>query len=123
MATLCTVTIYWVPDWLLSDGCFKGRLNTGSDVNELLDSETRVSDSLALTVATLVGVLGFGGDSIIDHVLEGVIHESTLASLILVDTSSAVDEFLFREDGELFVSEEDGSFEGSGGGEGPAGSA
>ena len=53
-------------------------------------------------------------------VLESVVHETSIASVVVVDSTGAVNELLFREGFEVSVLEEIGGFNGTGGGESPA---
>lgn len=112
-------------DWSLgSDGDLQLLLVSLRQVNvSLVVSSNSLLVEVALHVTSLVGVRVLGVDSVVvADVLEGLVHESSVASMVSV-LGGAVDEVLLGERDEL--SELTGvlSLEGSGGREGPAGSA
>lgn len=74
---------------------------------------------LALTVLGLVRVLGFGDGSVLGVVVEGILLETTVASLVS-EGGRAVDELGLGEGDEGLKVGEVLGFEGAGGGKGPA---
>jgi hypothetical protein len=64
------------------------------------DLVARVKSSLACTVQGSVSVRSFRGYSMVNNVLESLIHIASVASFVFVVTASAVNKLLFREGGE-----------------------
>jgi len=91
---------------------------SGGDVNEGGDLRFSLGD-LALLVNGLVGILVFGGDSVINDELETIVHKSSVATLVAV-LGGAINELLFREGEGSLSGNGEGGFEGTGGGECPA---
>jgi hypothetical protein len=109
-------------DRLLSNSSLKSirvlRGNIGeSDVLELVSSR-----DLASAINTLVRIRGFRDDTVSSDVLESLIHQTTVATLVS-EATRAVNELLFREADELAILNEVKTFEGTSGGESPAGTA
>lgn len=90
------------------------------NVLEATHSESGIV-SLALTVTTGVGIVGFEGNAVFLDVLEGSVHHSTVATHVAV--LGTVDQGLFGEFGEVAVFDEVEAFQGADSGESPAGSA
>jgi len=113
---------------LLGNGKLELSLRVGGHVSECragayvlgaLGSRAAEEDGLAGEVLVVISRI----DSTVgDHILEGVVHKTTIASLV-VSLGVAIEKLLNRELGELSVLDEVGSLEGSGGGESPARSA
>ena len=109
-------------DGLKSNSGLEGIQVVGSDVNVLGDLGDRGA-GLARSILSSVRIRRFSAESsVLDDVLEGIIHQSSIASLVSV-AAGAVNQLLFREGGELSGLEGDSSFNRSGGGERPARSA
>lgn len=80
------------------------------------------SSSLASSLDGGVRVGGLGLDSVVSDVLEGVVHPTTVATMVSVG-SGAVNQLLLGEGGERVTSDLVGCFSGHDGGESPAGTA
>mmetsp|Transcript_101919 Transcript_101919/g.141653 ORF Transcript_101919/g.141653 Transcript_101919/m.141653 type:complete len:366 (+) Transcript_101919:136-1233(+) len=102
------------------------RLRAGTNVLEASDGGNggAIGSSLAGTVFSMVGVLGLRVQtSVVDDVLEGVSHETTVATLVAVG-GGAVNQLLLGARNQGLVGLEDvGTLDGTGGGERPAASA
>lgn len=110
-------------DGLLGNGSLEWEYFVNSNINTVSDLEGLVgSIVLAGSINSLVGVLALKGDSVINDVVEGIIHESSVASLVSI-LGRAVAQLLFGERKKVLVLEEVSTFKGSGGGESPARSA
>jgi len=84
---------------LLGNSSHKGRLTSNLDS---LESRYGISGSqsfLTGSINSLVGVGSLCSNSVINNILEGRFHKATVTTLILVNTTGAVDEFLFGEGG------------------------
>lgn len=107
-------------DGLLGDGGLEGEFFVDGDVDAVGDSEGLIGGVVAAGSAdTLVWVLGLEGDSGVDDVVEGVVHETAVAALVAV-LAGAVNELLLGEALEVLVLEEVGTLQRAGGREGPA---
>jgi len=100
-------------------------LGDGSGGHVLESSD--LTDTLGLVVSAgslggLVGVVTLGLERVGLGVLESEVHESTVATVVTVGLG-AVNELLLGERGELAGGNELSTLDGTGGGEGPAGSA
>lgn len=109
-------------EWSEDDSLLEGDLSLGDggssgDVGGPLEL-----GGLALTVLGLVRILGFGDGSVLDVVVEGVLLETTVASLV-TERGGAIDELGLGEGDEGLEVGEVLGLEGTGRGEGPAGSA
>jgi len=106
-------------DGLLDEGVSQVLAIVGVDVGEAGDGEVTAVE-LAETVLSGVGILSFGGDTaVLNDVVEGVVHQTTLAAQVSLE-SGTVDELLLGEGFGLGGLDELKGFEGAGGGEGPA---
>jgi hypothetical protein len=106
-------------DGLKSNSGLEGIQVVGSDVNVLGDLGNG-SAGLARSSLSSVGVRSFRAKSIVaDDVLEGIIHQSSIASLVS-KARRAVNQLLLRERNKLSSLEGMSSFNGSSGGERPA---
>jgi len=74
---------------------------------------------LASSLDTLVRVRRFGADAVLDDVLEGIVHETAIASLVAIGRG-AVHELLLRERDQGAGRDGVGALDGASGGEGPA---
>ena len=74
----------------------------------------------ACSISTSVSVVSFELEWVFLDVLESVVHESSIASVVVVCSTGAVNKLLFREGFEGSVLEEISGFDGTGGGESPA---
>jgi len=74
---------------------------------------------VAFSFSGLIRVFSFSGNSSSLNIFKGIIHQSSVTSLISI-FSRAINELFFRERFKFFFFNERGSFEGSGGREGPA---
>jgi hypothetical protein len=102
-------------DWLLVEGSLElGSRSSNIFVSRKLDTITLV---LALSISSGVSVLGFKCKSIFLDVVEGVVHETAIATTIRFVT---IDELLLGVGIELSSLDLLGTFNGTGGGEGPA---
>jgi hypothetical protein len=99
-----------IPDWLEVDGSFECGSGLNLDVGELGDVISRLNVGFAGSVLSGVAVSSLRGDTVVDDVLESVVHETTIATFVFVFSASAVNELLFGEVREGTVSKEDGSF-------------
>jgi len=101
----------------------ESRFASGGDISVAGDLGAYVGGRvLAGAGDGLVGIAGLGIDTALFDVLEGVIHETTVAALV-AKTAGAVHQVGLRETNQLAGGKSVLSFDGSGGGEGPARSA
>jgi len=110
-------------DGLLGDGSNELSLVVGGDIRVRADGGSVVSSlgGLASVGASGgVGVVSLGGDTVVlDDVLEGVVHQTTVAALVAL-SSRAVNELLLRERDELASGNSVGTLDGASRGERPA---
>lgn len=105
--------------WLFVDVSSEGVASAGS--LDGLDSVGSLgSGSLAGTLLSSVGVGGFSGQWVLTDVVKSLVWPSSVASVV---GGRAINQLLFREVGEGSLVDLPVSFNDSGGGEGPAGSA
>jgi len=106
-------------NWSLGNSCGEGLWVIEGNISVSSNLNSTCGFLGTFTVSSFVWVfsLGFNSDSL--GVLESIIHESTLATSILV-LFGAVNKLLLGEGDEVLVLEEVGTFHGSSGGEGPA---
>jgi len=110
---------------LLSNGGGQSSFTVGSDVNEALDTDDGGAGGHgAGAVLGGVGVGRFSAESRgVDDILESLVHQTTVAALV-AEGSGAVHELLFGEgDGSRVVLNGVVGLNGTGGREGPAGTA
>lgn len=102
--------------WLLLNSVLKIRTVSRGDICELGDLEKWCLDLrlLAGSGDGLVWVVRFRGDTVLDNVLESVIHQSSVASHIS-EAGRAVNQLLFREVSESRLLDEIVRFQRSGG--------
>ena len=84
-----------------------------------------VSNSLAGmagALSSMVWVVGFGGDAVLLDILESIVHETSIATVVAL-AGRAVDELLLGEAWEAALGEVVGSLKSTSGREGPAGAA
>ena len=100
-------------DWLLTDGSNKSLFT--SDLNVSVSSESVSGLNVLLTgsITSRVRVSLLGGDSVVDDVLESIVHKTSVTSFVLVLSSSTVNQLLFGEVGEGSILKEKTSFDGS----------
>ena len=111
-------------DGLLGNGSLEGGTGSiGGNVSEVLDSDgaTGLHGLVAGTGSTSARGVRVGG--LLNHrgglgVLEGVVHKTTIAAVVLL---GALNELLLGERNKLAGGEEVSTLEGTGGGESPAG--
>jgi len=77
-------------------------------------------DSFAFSIFSSVSVVRFELEWVFLNVLESIVHKSSIASVVVVFSTSTVNELLLREGFEISVLEEVCGFNRSGGGESPA---
>ena len=111
-------------NWLLLDGFHKGVGVARSDISEL-GVMVLTGGEFARSISSSVWVLSLRLKTVLQGVIESVIHETTVATLRgeSVGLVAAVDEVLLRDLWKRVALKEGGSLKGSGGGERPAGSA
>jgi len=103
----------------LGEGGFQRRFSAGNVVVAGQGSDLRAVFASG-GISGSVGVFALKADStVLDDVFEGVIHESTLATLVSL-TARAIHKLLLRETLERVSGQEPGTLNGSGGGERPA---
>jgi hypothetical protein len=107
-------------DWSLVEGSLEGGTGRGLNINEggNLDLLLGLVGG-ALAISTSVGIVRLGFEAIVFNVLEGIIHETTIATLVAL-SGGAVNELLLRKRDELSSLDLVGTLKGSSGGEGPA---
>ena len=109
-------------DGLKSNSSLESSFVVGSNIDKLGDSGDRRA-GLAGSVFSLVRIRRLVADSlIVDDVLESIVHQSSVASLVAL-CLRAINELLLRERHELSSLDGNGTLDRAGGGEGPAGSA
>jgi hypothetical protein len=93
------------------------------DIDEVGDGSSSLAGEalVAETIGGFVWIVALSGDSLGHDVLEGLVHESSLASVVSIE-SGTIDKLLLREAGESVSLLSPSSFNSSNGGKGPAGS-
>jgi len=110
-------------DGLLSNSSSEGSstLLDGLITVEVLGRDDDVSlGSRASLVTSLVGVRSKGSSTVVTEVLKGAVHQTTVATLVLVLATSAVNKLLLRELDELVTTEDVSRLDSSNSGESPA---
>mmetsp|Transcript_28917 Transcript_28917/g.56275 ORF Transcript_28917/g.56275 Transcript_28917/m.56275 type:complete len:212 (-) Transcript_28917:442-1077(-) len=106
-------------DWLLGNGSLQRVLVAGSDIFVAGHRLERGAARPAGSVAGGVGVRRLAADAVFDDVLEGAVHEPTVAPGVAV-SSGAIDELLLTVGVEVAVLDVVGRFESTRGRERPA---
>ena len=115
-------------DWLLGEGGLELVWGVLGDVSVGADGDLTLGKKVGLAGSSGAITGGVWVDGFLDHgvalgVLEGLVHKTTVATKVLQDAVVALNELLLREGKEFSRGDEVSTLEGTGGGEGPAGSA
>ena len=115
-------------DWLLGEGGLELVWGVLGDVSVGADSDLALGKKVGLAGSSGAITGGVWVDGFLDHgvalgVLEGLVHKTTVATKVLQDAVVALNELLLRKGKEFSRGNEVSTLEGTGGGEGPAGSA
>ena len=98
-------------DGLLVDGGHQSFLGVDGHIGAVLQGSSLFGVIvLAFSLDSLVGVLRLKGDAIVDDVVEGIVHKTTIASIVSVGVR-AVDELLLRVGVEGLALEEGSTFD------------
>jgi len=110
-------------DWVDIDSGTKGGGIVRSNILVTRDfAVLRSSERLAGTITASVRIRSFSSETISFNILEGVVHETTLAAHVAI-FASAVNQLLLRERSENLVLDLNSTFDITSGRESPAGTA
>ena len=114
-------------NWLLGEGGLELLWGVLGDVSVGADSDLTLGEQVGLAGSSGAITGGVWVDGLLNHsvalsVLEGLVHKTTVAAKVLQEAVVALNELLLREGKEFSRGNEVSTLEGTGGGEGPAGS-